>query len=387
MDVKSFGFANQPLGVSAPLFKALISTDAGFCLVRTMVHHFWQTGEVQTEWETGLLAILAKKGDLSLKGNYRGIMMLEVAYKRVAILLDERLDPVCESLDHEAQCGFRRKRGTTDALFTARQLIAKRREHGEETWVLFLDLVKTFDRVPRHLLWAVLLKYGVPPSIVALLVSLHEHVLVKFEIDGIVETLLSIIGVKQGDLLGPRLFTFYIAAVMETWRSEHTYDLCIFRTRDDFQMTGRQPTASGDDFSISDSEYADDTGMPFPSRAVLDEQTPNVVAHFDRWGMEVHSGVKAPDDSVLKESKSEILFCAARPHVYANPAIFDGADLSDVTLPGGRFISIVAKFKYLGGYVSRFGNDIIDIDSRVEAAQARRSGLCGRVSSHQLTSK
>ena len=145
-------------GVSAPLFKALISTELGFGLVRTMVHHFWQTGEVQMEWETGLLAILAKKGDLSLPGNYRGIMMLEVAYKIVAILLDELLDPVCESLDHEAQCGFRRKRGTTDALFTVRQLIAKRREHGEETWVLFLDLVKTFDRVPRHLLWAVLLK-------------------------------------------------------------------------------------------------------------------------------------------------------------------------------------------------------------------------------------
>ena len=31
-------------------------------------------------------------------------------------------------------------------------------------------------------------------------------------------------------------------------------------------------------------------------------------------------------------------------------------------------MSIVAKFKYLGGYVSRFGNDAIDIDSRIEAA-------------------
>ena len=318
--------------------------------------------------ETGLLAILAKKGDLSLPGNYRGIMMLEVAYKIVAILLDERLEPVCESLDHEAQCGFRRKRGTTDALYTVRQLIAKRREHGQETWILFLDLVKAFDRVPRQLLWKVLLKYGVPPSIVALLIALHEHVLVKFEIDGVVETLLSIIGVKQGDLLGPKLFTFYIAAVMETWRSEHTYDLCIFRTRDDFTMTGRQPTANGDDFSISDSEYADDTGMPFPSRATLDEQTPNVVTHFDRWGMEVHSGVKASDGSTLKESKSEILFCAARPHVYSDPVTFDGADLSDVVLPGRRSMSIVAKFKYLGGYVSRFGNDAIDIDSRIEAA-------------------
>eukprot|EP00966_Prymnesium_polylepis_P233692 5405232-Prymnesium_polylepis.1 len=37
------------------------------------------------------------------------------------------------------------------------------------------------------------------------------------------------------------------------------------------------------------------------------------------------------------------------PQVYTNPTTFDGADLSDVllVLPGGRFMAIVAKFKYL----------------------------------------
>ena len=84
-------------------------------------------------WETGLLAILPKKGDLSVAGNYRGIMMLEVAYKIVANLIHARLQQIIESLDHEAQCGFRRKRGCSDAIFTVRQLIAKRREHGLET--------------------------------------------------------------------------------------------------------------------------------------------------------------------------------------------------------------------------------------------------------------
>ena len=29
----------------------------------------------------------------------------------------------------------------------------KRREYGLETWVLFLDLVKAFDRAPRELLF------------------------------------------------------------------------------------------------------------------------------------------------------------------------------------------------------------------------------------------
>ena len=161
-------------GVPAQLFKALISTGAGFDVVSSMVHRFWETGEVEPEWETGLLAILAKKGDLSNPGNYRGIMMLEVAYKILANLLHARLEPIMESLDHETQCGFRRRRGCSDAIFTIQQLIAKRREHGLETWVLFIDLVKAFDRVPRELLWDVLRKFSVPPKIVDLLIALHK---------------------------------------------------------------------------------------------------------------------------------------------------------------------------------------------------------------------
>eukprot|EP00966_Prymnesium_polylepis_P095965 2223369-Prymnesium_polylepis.1 len=59
--------------------------------------------------------------------------------------------------------------------------------------------------------------------------------------------------------------------------------------------------------------------MPFPSRTVLVEQTPHVVVHFGCWGMEVHSGLKTPDGVTLKESKPEILFCAADPTCIPTP--------------------------------------------------------------------
>ena len=80
-----------------------------------MVLHFWETEDVPPEWEVGLLKILPKKGDRSLPGNYRGIMLLEVAYKIVANLLLARLTPIKEALPHEPQCGFRPRRGCTDA--------------------------------------------------------------------------------------------------------------------------------------------------------------------------------------------------------------------------------------------------------------------------------
>ena len=371
--------APGPSGLPARVWKALGSTDESFSLIRQMVLAFWSSEQMPTEWEAGLLKILPKKGDKSLAGNYRGIMMLEVAYKIVALILHSCLSPICESiehLDHEIQCGFRGGRGTSDAIFTLKQLLRKRREHGLETWVLFIDLVKAFDRVPREalldpddgLLWLVLLRFGVPPKLVSLLREMHRTVRVQFDVDGVVKTLMAIIGVKQGDLLGPQLFTFFMAAVMETWRSSSSYQLPTFRTARDFQMTGRRSTAQGDEFTVSDSEYADDTALPFCSRADLDEQTPRVVTHFRRWGMEVHEGILDSNGDVQKESKSEVVFCSAPLHTYSDPSTFDGADLSHVSLPRSRYMPIVTEFDYLGDTVARDGSDGCAVDSRITKA-------------------
>ena len=381
-------------GLPARVWKALGSTAESFSLVRQMVLNFWETEVMPAEWDIGLLKILPKKGDKSVPGNYRGIMLLEVAYKIIANIVLMRLSPIINSrehLDHETQCGFRSGLGTADASFTVKQLIRKRREHGLETWILFVDLVKAFDRVPRELLWLVLLKYGVSPKLVSLLKAMHNHVLVNFLVDGILSTLLSIIGVKQGDLLGPPLFIFYMAAIMETWRASSSYELCAFRTRRDFVMTGRTHRCTGEDFTVPGSEYADDGAFTFCSRADGAEQTPRLMLHFGRWGMEVHAGVLAPppqptalsltlsaDGSitttiapltakVIKESKTEMLFCAAPAHCYTDPSSFDGADLSLILLPDNRFVAVVDRFPYLGDIVSRTGDDALAVEARVLA--------------------
>jgi len=127
--------------------------------------------------------------------------------------------------------------------------IKKRREHGLETWVLLLDLMKAFGRVPRTLLWRVMRRFGVHEKIVRLLEALHATVNVKFSVGEVEMVIESIIGMKQGDLLGPQLFIFHICAIMQAWRCEYNSQcsLCKFRTsaggvvssqRWDFGMTG-----------------------------------------------------------------------------------------------------------------------------------------------------
>ena len=97
--------------------------------------------------------------------------------------------------------------------------LKKRRGHGLESRVLFLDLVKAFHCVPREMLWKILAKFGAPNELTSLLKVLHASFVVKFTVDDVTLLLDCIIGVKQGDILGPILFTFFIAAVMITWKA------------------------------------------------------------------------------------------------------------------------------------------------------------------------
>ena len=91
-------------------------------------------------------------------------MLLEIAYKIIAIILHSRLLPIEENLDHEPQCGFCPGRGCMDVIFTIKTAIRKRSDHGIESRVLCLDLVKAFDCVPRDQLCMILTKFGVPKS-------------------------------------------------------------------------------------------------------------------------------------------------------------------------------------------------------------------------------
>ena len=241
------------------------------------------------------------------------------------------------------------------------------------------------------MLWRVLLKFGVPPKLVRLLIAMHETVNVKFDVDGVIKTLLSIIGVKQGDLLGPKLFDFFIAAIMETWRSLSSYELATFRTRPDFQMTGRRSNAEGEEFTFGDSEYADDTGLAFCSRSDVEEQTPLVMLHFEKWGMQIHAGILDPmvhagllDTDALppaKGSKSEVLFCSKPLHLYLDPATYDGADLSPILLPNNGYMPVVDRFPYLGDVISRDGSDAAAVDARAWSRAARPSARCVAASS------
>ena len=59
-------------------------------------------------------------------------------------------------------------------IFMAWQLMEKALEHGETLFVLFVDLKKAYNSIPRQALWRVLEKCGVAPTMPNIIQSFHQ---------------------------------------------------------------------------------------------------------------------------------------------------------------------------------------------------------------------
>ena len=124
-------------------------------------------------------------------------------------------------------------------------------------------------------------RIGFSPKIISILKSLHKNINIKFTVDTVTHILSITVGVKQGDIQGPILFTIFTAAIMIIWRKLYDRPLCIFRTKKDFISTGRRPTTRGIDFLLSDSGDKDDTVVLFDSRENLEKFSPLLLNHFE----------------------------------------------------------------------------------------------------------
>jgi len=70
-----------------------------------------------------------KKGTKSKCEIYGGITLLPIAYKLFANIIKNRIIDYLEDEIVEEQCGFRKGRSYTDAIFTVQQIMEKRKEH------------------------------------------------------------------------------------------------------------------------------------------------------------------------------------------------------------------------------------------------------------------
>ncbi|BHF84930.1 hypothetical protein SprV_1002808400 [Sparganum proliferum] len=129
-----------------------------------LFQEMWRQGEVPQDFKDATIVHLYKrKGNRQVCDNHRGISLLNIAGKIFTRILLNRLNNHLEQgLLPESQCGFRRHRGTTDMIVTARQLQERCQEMRTHLYSTFVDLTKAFDTVNREGLWKIMQKFGFP---------------------------------------------------------------------------------------------------------------------------------------------------------------------------------------------------------------------------------
>ncbi len=128
-----------------------------------IIQEFWNNKDFDlSSWHTTILNTIYKgKGDPQDPNNHRGIALKETSAKVLSTIIAQRLLKRFKQIKTSSQFGHI---GCQEAQHTIKKALLLRRQHGLETYAIFVDLVKAFDTVNHDLLLSILAKYGLPPQ-------------------------------------------------------------------------------------------------------------------------------------------------------------------------------------------------------------------------------
>lgn len=314
--------------IKAELIKCL--DGEGLLLLLKIINLCWNNGRIPRDWTVATILPIYKKGDRQVCSNYRGISLLPVVSKLYEIILERRLREIIEKTLDDNQCGFRPGRGTTDLIFTIRQLIEKTLQYNSKLLLCFVDLEKAFDTAPRDKIWEVLERRNVGIKLIQAIKSIYTCTRnsVRTHNESSSE-FVTRNGVRQGGVLSPLLFVALMDEIARKCKER------VKKTRvgvDKLQQV-----------FMSEMIYADDLVIVARTEGDMQLNVNIWNESFKEFGMKVNS------------AKTELLVIK-KEHVNVNISM------------NNEVIKQVTDFKYLGSKISARGELEPEIESRVASA-------------------
>ena len=103
--------------------------------------------------------VFKKKGDARILGNYRCISLMTHAPKVLEMLVKERLEILAKSIPGCIpinQFGFTSGHSIFDAALVSKYITGAGTDSKAETFKVFVDLTKAYDKVDRKVLYMIL---------------------------------------------------------------------------------------------------------------------------------------------------------------------------------------------------------------------------------------
>lgn len=295
-----------------------------------------------------IICLLYKKGDITSLANWRPISLLNVDYKLLTKIINNRMKNSLKQILHPDQKGFVPARNLDDAVIKVRQLMYYCTQTNRPDYLLLLDQEKAFDRVARDFMHKVIEKFDFPPLIMNTIKSIYRTTLARISVNGHFTSSLALLsGVRQGCPLSPTLFAMCIETLGNLIKSKPDFSGIHVPGINTFKL----------------SEFADDTTIFIHNQHDLDIAL-DIIEIYEQG-----SGAKA------NVSKTEIYPFGPNFHSTINPLSttiqilpyeshirFLGVQLTNTELPLSFWDSQIEK---LNNSLQRWNRLILTFNGRI----------------------
>ena len=287
----------------------------------------YQSGKIPEKMKESEFIVIPKKEGAVDCSKFRTISIMSQVSKIVLKVIDERLKRKVTEHVKEEQYGFRKGRGTRNAIFVLRTAMERCIEKQKDVFMCFVDFEKAFDTVKHEQLVEVLQKYGVDAADIRILKELYWEQRATVRVgDETSESVEIKRGVRQGCVLSPDLFSLYTQVIMDE-----------ISELPGVKIGGR---------NINNIRYADDMVVMAETEEGLQILMDKLREECGKFGLRINIG------------KTEVMGVTKRRERLP----------VNITLAGVR-IKQVETFRYLGSLVSDDGRCEAEIKSRIGMAK------------------
>lgn len=288
----------------------------------------YEEGKIPEDFGKCIIIPIPKKSGANKCENYRTLSLVTHASKILTTVINKRIERVIDKVLSEDQFGFRKGRGTREAILSLRLIIEKRMVRNKDTYIAFVDLEKAFDSVKWEVMFEILKRIGIKYHDRRIIWELYKNEVGIIKGDSKEEIAKIKKGVRQGCSLSPYLFNVYIQDAIDKIREEKSRGISI------------------QGHKIDMIRFADDIAVLGETEQELNETL-----------QDMEKTMRLEYNLKINKGKTKVMRCSRE----MNQGIY-------ISINGQR-IEEVSAFTYLGSKMTNDGRCKKDIISRINQAK------------------